>query len=205
MYSDIKDLHNVTEDLISRNILPLFPEITMNDSLSQLFHRLGTSTSQYLKMSVRGVARSLIHTFYMSLDFTKWNLNMRDDLVSEAFRVIDNLHGFNNLIGRTHKIFEKCIVYGAETHLLPHWDNRGDFVPSQYVWKNQLGGFEGLRQKGWTVVTVSLIKLVARDCGVGVRILGQGDNQMVSILIDERMNVDKMILDDYLREKIELF
>lgn len=164
------------------------------DSLSQLFHRLGTSTSQSLRLSGRGIARDAVHVFYMSLDSTKWNLNMRDDLVSEAFEVIDNLHGFNNLIKRTHKIFENYIVYGAEPQLLPKWDRRGKFLPSPYFGTDQLGGFEGLRQKGWTVITVSLIKLVARDCNVGVKILVQGDNQMVSELIDERSNITKLTL-----------
>lgn len=45
--------------------------------------------------------------------------------------------------------------------------------------RGHLGGIEGLRQKGWTLWTISLIRLIAEKFEFKIRIMGQGDNQML--------------------------
>lgn len=42
---------------------------------------------------------------------------------------------------------------------------------------------EGLRQKGWTLITIMLISLAAETCGTTASLLGQGDNQVVLLKI----------------------
>lgn len=47
------------------------------------------------------------------------------------------------------------------------------------------GGFEGLRQKGWTIFTICAIFLHAAHNGYNITVLGQGDNQIVCLEIPE--------------------
>lgn len=44
---------------------------------------------------------------------------------------------------------------------------------------NLKGGFEGLRQKGWTIFTICAIFLHAFRNNYNITVLGQGDNQVV--------------------------
>lgn len=51
------------------------------------------------------------------------------------------------------------------------------------MWTNHKGGFEGLRQKGWTLITICLLLYVEFQTGIKSVIIGQGDNQVVKILL----------------------
>lgn len=42
---------------------------------------------------------------------------------------------------------------------------------------------EGQRQKGWTLITILMLLLVAREKNIQVSLLGQGDNQMVIVKV----------------------
>lgn len=42
---------------------------------------------------------------------------------------------------------------------------------------------EGQRQKGWTLITIIMLLLVAREKNTQVSLLRQGDNQMVIIKV----------------------
>lgn len=46
---------------------------------------------------------------------------------------------------------------------------------------------EGLRQKGWTLITIYLILLTAWEQGTTASLLGQGDNQVILLKIPHRI------------------
>ncbi|KAK9736357.1 Mononegavirales RNA dependent RNA polymerase [Popillia japonica] len=65
-------------------------------------------------------------------------------------------------------------------------DNQTDHeIPpgEPFLWTNHKGGFEGLRQKGWTLITICLLLYVEFQTGIKSVIIGQGDNQVVKILL----------------------
>lgn len=54
----------------------------------------------------------------------------------------------------------------------------------------QLGGFEGLRQKAWTISTIVLIKIALSECNIVGETMGQGDNQVTHIKLSEYQQSD---------------
>ena len=53
--------------------------------------------------------------------------------------------------------------------------NADEFV----CWVGQQGGFEGLRQKGWCILNLLVIKDICKKHETKVEILVQGDDQVV--------------------------
>ncbi|KAI0990116.1 hypothetical protein GJ496_002041 [Pomphorhynchus laevis] len=138
----------ITEDMIARNLLPLIPEITMKDNFRELAEKMIKYTSTDSKIGIKN-PRNGSKDFFMSIDFEKWNTNMRNYVVYEPFKFIDNLFGFNNLISRTHEIFSNSLIYTSDRDYLPVWQaDNTDPLLNDYTWLGHLGRFEGLRQKG---------------------------------------------------------
>lgn len=128
---------------------------------------------------------------YSSLDFVKWNSNMREGDTRGIFKMIDNLFGLNNCISRTYQMFDSALIYLADSFFLPHIIE-GQFVESPEIWSGHLGGIEGLRQKGWTVWTVCLLLLLAEKITGKLEIMGQGDNQVIKITYRSHLSLEEI-------------
>ncbi|EFN64915.1 Large structural protein, partial [Camponotus floridanus] len=115
---------------------------------------------------------------FTSLDFSKWNTNMRENETRDTFKMIDQLFGFTNCFQRTHEMFDTSCIYLLNGSYLPTYHS-GEFKPDLGLWKGHLGGIEGLRQKSWTIWTVALILLASEDYLTTIRLMGQGDNQVI--------------------------
>ncbi|KAI0985370.1 hypothetical protein GJ496_010108 [Pomphorhynchus laevis] len=130
---------------------------------------------------------------------------MRDDLVHDCFLFMDQLYGFDKLISRNHEIFSNSIIYTADSDYLPDWDFQcHNPILTDFTWTNHKGGFEGLRQKGWTTVTVSAIKLASLKTNTKISILGQGDNQLLKIKINTT-GISHKEMKDYCLNQLEIF
>lgn len=166
----------LTEELIANHILPYFPEITMKDPLNV----------QIRKIWKVGGSGQYENNPNINIDFEKWNLNMRPQFTNGLFRQMDRMFGFSNLILRTHDIFEKSYVYSCSGKYVPPVNSEG-FIPDppmSYI--GHKGGFEGLRQKGWTVATVCLLAYTAFQLKIDMQLLGQGDNQVIKLYMPTR-------------------
>lgn len=165
----------LTEALIADNILPCFPEITMTYDATTLQRRIYQNTRG---QGIR-TKKNRSTTVVCNMDFQKWNTYMRKAETSLMFEDMDRLHGLDNCIKRTHDMFEQSIMYLADGSFTPEFDDQGRMVSHPNCWGNHLGGLEGLRQKGWTIFTVILLKIVADRNQVMCEIMGQGDNQVL--------------------------
>uniref|UniRef100_A0A5S6QK51 RdRp catalytic domain-containing protein n=1 Tax=Trichuris muris TaxID=70415 RepID=A0A5S6QK51_TRIMR len=58
-------------------------------------------------------------------------------------------------------------------------DNRSNPPASDTVWYDDESGKEGIRQKGWTMITISTLIYVGLITGTPSIITGQGDNQVI--------------------------
>lgn len=164
----------VTEAMIAEELLPYIPEITMTYNLVKLREHIQRATRK-LKMPEEKTV-----TVVTNMDFVKWNSNMREEETGPLFKDIDHLFGFENLVSRTYEMFRESQMYLANGHVLPEISRDGSQLETgPTVWSRHLGGVEGLRQKGWTLFTVSLIKRVARILGLNCTLMGQGDNQVL--------------------------
>ncbi|DAZ90696.1 TPA_asm: polyprotein [Cucumis virus 1] len=164
----------LTEELIANHILPYFPEITMKDSLNVLLKKMWT---------IGGIGKESGFDTNINIDFSKWNLNMRYEPTRSVFKQIDMMFGYDNLISQTHNIFEKSYIYSCSGKYMPIVKDGvlSDDPPMAY--RGHKGGFEGLRQKGWTVWTVVYLVYMAELSHLKVRLMGQGDNQIVRIIM----------------------
>ncbi|UXL90877.1 MAG: polymerase [Fuyun tick rhabdovirus] len=166
----------LTEALLADHLLPLFPQVTMIDDAIKLTKKIYHATKS---MGDKSLAEILI-PIITNIDFEKWNLNMRAALVDPIFRVMDQFFGFKNVFEATHSIFENSTIYLSDNTIqMSVTDDGTDLADGPGVWHNHCGGFEGLRQKGWTLVTIVLLELISDSYPLKHTIMGQGDNQVI--------------------------
>ncbi|UHK03185.1 MAG: RNA-dependent RNA polymerase [Hangzhou rhabdovirus 3] len=179
----------LTESLIADYILPYFPEITMKDTQSELLMRHYNQTNHMSSSSsdIKIVINS---------DFEKWNTNMRENETLGVFKFMDQLFGFQSVISRTHELF-KGFIYLADSDYDLEVNNKTGYLKlGDLVWNHHLGGLEGMRQKGWTVWTVVILKYCMEETKTFGSIMGQGDNQV--IILNFKGSLDKESIKIYL-------
>lgn len=74
---------------------------------------------------------------------------------------MDRFLRFDNLISKTHEFFEDSFIYYNDranlmtllNNVIINNDNN-----NKVCWQGQLGGFEGLRQKGWSVLNYLVLR-----------------------------------------------
>jgi len=164
-----------TEDMIAKHILPYFPQITKSWTSSDLIKSFQEWTNPMITKGGKGVVRVIFN-----MDFEKWNTNMRAEITEPIFRDIDNIMGYNNLISMTHEYLRSSTIYSTSTDADLQVEN-GEIVLNDWAWNNHLGGLEGLRQGGWTVITVSYLNSFFSSHGLTFKIIGQGDNQVIRL------------------------
>ncbi len=164
-----------TEHLIKEHFVPLFPGLTMADSLSTLTRKLLTVTEG------QGLPDYSKICYANHLDYEKWNNHQRGAANGPIFKVMSQFLGFKTLISRTHEFFEQSLVYYKERPDLMRVVGEGleCTTNARVAWNGQDGGFEGLRQKGWSVCDSLKLERAARHRNVEIDILTQGDNQIV--------------------------
>ncbi|APF29060.1 L protein [Menghai virus] len=156
-----------SEYLIKKDIIPNYKGLTMADGFIEVMEKMLDRTK-----GQRGNKYQYI-TYANHIDYSKWNNHQRDKAVGPVFSVLDKLYGYNTFFRLSHKIFEQCTVYYPE---------RPDYFgkDSQFYWEGQPGGFEGIRQKGWSLVGILCLMRESKiKRNTQVEILAQGDNQVV--------------------------
>lgn len=64
---------------------------------------------------------------------------------------------------------------------LPDYDEELKPIHGDFYYKGHLGGMEVMRQKLWTIITITLIKLSAEILNYNINIMCQIDNQVVMV------------------------
>jgi hypothetical protein len=167
----------ITESLIADHLLEYFPQITMGMTGAELNKTLYNITKTQKEQSEGS------QSITVNIDFEKWNLKMRKFMSLPLFKEFDRLFGYNNVFQRTHEIFESSFIYLADEETELRYKG-GEFLANHCSWKNHFGGFEGQRQKGWTILTVCLIELATMPQKLKHSLVGRGDNQVLVIHIN---------------------
>lgn len=176
----------LTEALLSEHIIPLFPEITMVDD------ELSLDKKRYL------FTKKIPNRYHLftSLDFSKWNSNMREEETKPLFQSFDQLFGFQRVYQRTHEMFNTSFMYLLNGSYTPSLSG-GKLTQGVGSWYGHLGGIEGLRQKGWTIWTVTLILLCAEDSPIELKLMGQGDNQIMRQTFRHNLPESECLIEHY--------
>ncbi|UHK03222.1 MAG: RNA-dependent RNA polymerase [Hangzhou zicrona caerulea xinmovirus 1] len=162
------------ENGIGVNILPFIREQTMTNTELEVVKRMDKIASTISKDG----------NYNLNLDLSKWNQLNRHDLNKYIFKEFDELHGRKNLYEDSHHWFNRCMVLLSSRLTPPEIGPDGEPLAGDYCHYNQFGGFEGMRQKAWTVTTIMIIKLALEECNLIGNIMGQGDNQVVHLQLN---------------------
>ncbi|DBA36717.1 TPA_asm: L [Mango betacytorhabdovirus 1] len=184
MTATIRNYVVITEAMLSDDILPYFKQITMTDTLLDLMKKIfsgsrGQKTGS-LGEKVGNSTRKV--TVCINVDFEKWNLNFRKEATYHVFQQLGKLYGLENLFNRTYDIFYHSYVYLSDGSWTPEINQEGILrtdIPQAFT--GHKGGFEGLRQKGWTIFTNSVIEDVCQRHKISHKVMGQGDNQVILV------------------------
>nr|WMD26762.1 polymerase protein [Aristolochia-associated cytorhabdovirus] len=188
----------ITEDMLSKHILPHLPNISMTYDLLKLTKKI-TNVSRRQQNQIQGG-----RTFCINMDFEKWNLNFRKETTFHLFKTLGRLFGKQNLYNRTYDIFRSSLFYLSDGSYMPKFSSDFKWIPDSTgkAFERHLGGNEGLRQKGWTIATSMLLELLCDRHQIDYQLMGQGDNQVLLVTIYSKMSVKYGI--ESLEAKLEI-
>jgi hypothetical protein len=165
-----------TESNIAESIFPLIKyqsmtmdEVTLLKTISQMCE------TQMFNRNNRFV--------FITVDFSKWCSPQTWASLTRVFQEFDNLFGLDRVFSYTQLFpIESLLLYQSKFHP-PGQDHNG--LPYESSTSTHLNNkwLEGLRQKGWTLVTLCLILHVAMTEETTTTLLGQGDNQVIVLKI----------------------
>nr|AWB14585.1 L polymerase protein [Murine feces-associated rhabdovirus] len=164
-----------TEYLIKEYYLPLFRGLTMADDMKTLIKKILVTS--------RGQGEETYEEITISnnIDYSKWCNTQSSEATNPIFGVMDRFLGYTKVISRTHEIFENSLVYyrGRPDLLRIEGGQVACLEGTDLVWEGQRGGLEGLRQKGWSILSLLVIERESKIRNTLVKTLAQGDNQVV--------------------------
>ena len=117
----------------------------------------------------------------MSMDFVRWCLSIGICLATPLFHEIDSLFGLKNAYKYTHVFPHECLIIFQDRYRPPDgYDEPFETLLATFMGKRWM---EGMRQKGWTILTIMIIEIANEEMGTMSMLIGQGDNQVLRILV----------------------
>ncbi|APG78762.1 RNA-dependent RNA polymerase [Drosophila immigrans sigmavirus] len=170
----LREYFVITEYLIKEFFVPLFSGLTMADDLTTVIKKMLNNTIGQGGVDYQNIC--IANHF----DYEKWNNHQRKESNNPVFRVMGQFLGYPELICRTHEFFEKSWIYYNDRPDM--FTLQGDSIickSGHYAWNGQAGGLEGLRQKGWSILNLLVIRRESLLRNTKVKVLAQGDNQVI--------------------------
>nr|QYF49855.1 MAG: RNA-dependent RNA polymerase [Guangxi mymona-like virus 3] len=187
--------YNLAESIMT----PYIPQQTMTMSSSQTKTRLS-------QMSYKGSQSD--RSGFLEIDFSRWNLRWRARTVNPIAWVIEDIFGLPGAYSQVHWFFEHATVVLTDRHSLPDGarpnTSAHEWPTSALVWRGHKGGFEGIQQKLWTICTICMVYLALLGLAVVFILAGQGDNQILSLLLQDD-TVSRKSVFNHLLARLDLF
>ncbi|ACX83613.1 RNA-dependent RNA polymerase [Hapavirus ngaingan] len=188
---ELREYFVCTEYMIKQFFIPLFQGLTMADDMQEVLKKLLSSSSG------QGLDNYNLISIANHFDYEKWNNHQRYASNCHVFKVMGQCFGLPNLFLRTHEFFEKSLIYYANRPdlMMVQGDSLINRTEHMVCWEGQKGGLEGLRQKGWSGLNLLVIEREAKIRNTKLKILAQGDNQVISSFysINFTYNEDELI------------
>ncbi|UAU42865.1 polymerase [Nasoule virus] len=171
----LREYFVITEYLIKIHFIKLYDGLTMADDLKGVISKLINRTMHQGTSSYDSI------TIANHIDYSKWNNHQRMESNKYVFRVMGQFMGYPKLFERTHEFFQKSLIYyaGDKSLLTVSEGKVVNATGLRACWDGQAGGLEGLRQKGWSLLNIILLERIARKRNTKIKLLAQGDNQVV--------------------------
>lgn len=225
MVLEMRMYYAATEKNISDTIFKYVSTQTMTNSEAEL-------TQKLLMLTNLNKDQKFI-PILVSLDFDKFNQRWRKESTEKQFEMIDDLFGTPGLYTYSHSFFEESFVCLASVDCPPDYlakkservkdqkerkellrnEEYKEFMnlrksnlerESSTTWIGQGGGFEGLRQKGWTFCITGMLGSLEESTGIKSYIIGQGDNQFLVLMMPIRVqDVDELTYMTNYKEELD--
>lgn len=166
---------SIIQENIKESVFPLLPYQSMILDQVELTKRLLLMT--------QGSVNGGKETLFIEIDFSRWNLQYRNNHMTPYGLVLDRMFGLSNVFCRAHQVFMRSIVMvHMADQRVPQLEENGDLsIDSDTLWTDHRGGFEGIDQAAWTAATIAMIYSALWDEKCSFLLLGQGDNQTLAI------------------------
>jgi len=183
MVLEMRSFFVLTEKNLADGVFQYFPEQTMTMSKSEL-------VSKFLSLTM--IPLSVVRA-YIEIDFSRWNLQFRDETVDPVGRRLNQIYGAGRLFDVIHTFYKTCLMVLRHSAFTPSITkpSGGILQNEPGVWNSHPAGLEGIWQKGWTFLTVCIIHSALWVLGLAYHIIGQGDNQVVVVDIPIDSNMPK--------------
>jgi hypothetical protein len=143
-------------------------------------------TMQYLEKMSLARRDGEVDTVFIEVDLTRWNLEWKGVVVDPVSRIFNDMYGMKGVFSKGHAIFENATMVvripdDRPDGVLPFSRPR-EWPQGDYIWRNHIGGLEGIIQGQWTECTQAEVRLIMRDLPIlSYTLLGQGDNQILAV------------------------
>lgn len=159
----------------------------------------------------RNLAESPYWTVNIELDLESWNVRMRKEVVNPISRDLDDLYDSRDTFTFIHEFFENALRTLRHPAYPPDMEPKlgEDPIPSSIAYgggyreDDHQGGEEGLFQKGWTLLTLPMIKMAFIPFGVEFELIGQADNQVVVAKLPKSQYPGKEEISKFCREALK--
>lgn len=172
---EIRCFFALTEANLADHIFPYLPQSTMTLSKNAI-------SRHFLQLTQPLTSQDALKMF-VEVDLSRWNLRWRAAAVDPVGQTLNDMFGVVGVFDYCHTFFSSAMVMVRVSDLRPNGIELDHPPESELVWYNHLGGFEGICQKLWTICTYSMISLAINDLPLAFTLVGQADNQVLSIIV----------------------
>jgi len=195
---EIRVFFALTEANLADHIFPYLPQQTMTKDRQVIM-------KQFLQMTAPQTDTDAL-TLFLEIDLSRWNLRWRQLVVHMVGRTLNDMFGVTGVFDYVHEFFSQAMIVVRVNDLPPTGINEPHPPESNLLWYNHLGGFEGICQKLWTICTYAMVALAVIDLPLSYILVGQGDNQVLSVRtprVPDRADRDVLItLRDTILERV---
>lgn len=171
---EIRVFFALTEANLADRIFPYLPQQTMTKT------RLAIA-KQFLEMT-KPVTDSESLRMFVEVDLSRWNLRWRGMAVNPVGRTLNDMFGVVGIFDFCHEFFSQAMILVRVADCRPPGIELPHPPESDLLWYNHMGGFEGICQKLWTICTYSMIALALHKMPLSYILIGQADNQVISVV-----------------------
>lgn len=175
MVFEMRLFFTMVEANMADTIFPYLPQQTMTkDSIA--------IQKMFLDLT-RPISNADTLRLFLEVDLSRWNLRWRELTVHLVGSDLNDIFGTPNVFTTVHTFFEKSLIVVRVADLEPPGVHDETPPESDLLWYNHKGGFEGIAQKMWTACTYSMIDLALAPFNASYTLIGQGDNQVISMRV----------------------
>ncbi|QHD64774.1 RNA dependent RNA polymerase [Plasmopara viticola lesion associated mononegaambi virus 4] len=176
---------------IADNVFKYMPQQTMTKTKTQIQEKFLAFTDPHKNKDH--------HTLFLEIDLSRWNLRWREMCAHMVGHDLNNMFGVKGTFTVTHWFFALCQIVVRVAGLRPEGIEKEYPPESSEAWRGHKGGFEGLNQKLWSALTYAMVAMaLAALLAAGIihsyELIGQGDNQVLRIIIPKTDEPREIVL-----------